>query len=278
MGKTVISGNIHTIINNGLSSASPSYQSSVYSPRSRHHRNPGVVPILIYSPKGMNKTDLTVCLRYTLHLAKKRNKHLAVKLYSVGSGGALSEVNEQDYIDGKINEIYVNIDGEKGKKADTPKSVYHYYRDGKLQSEYRNNGKKSHSAEVEMSVVLNLLEGPGGDRMNKDQKAEDDGNFWKNPVNQTDQIKFAAEDSSKTRTRYGGHITWEELQKHNKPEDAWICIEGKVYDVTKYAPIHPGGKKINLGFGKDGTELFKKYHSWVNTDAIIGKCFIGILE
>ena len=48
--------------------------------------------------------------------------------------------------------------------------------------------------------------------------------------------------------------------------------------MTKYASIHPGGKKILLGYGKDATELFMKYHSWVNADAIIGKCFIGMLE
>jgi len=41
-------------------------------------------------------------------------------------------------------------------------------------------------------------------------------------------------------------VTQAELQQHNKDTDAWISINGKVYDVTKFAEEHPGGKKILL--------------------------------
>lgn len=36
--------------------------------------------------------------------------------------------------------------------------------------------------------------------------------------------------------------TLDEVSKHNTPEDCWIIVKGKVYDVTKFAPLHPGKK------------------------------------
>jgi alkylation response protein AidB-like acyl-CoA dehydrogenase/predicted heme/steroid binding protein len=56
-------------------------------------------------------------------------------------------------------------------------------------------------------------------------------------------------------------ITIEELQKHNSHEDAWIAVKGRVYNVTKFAALHPGGKKILLdAAGTDATTLFDNYH------------------
>ncbi|CAK9043024.1 Acyl-lipid (8-3)-desaturase B (Delta(5) fatty acid desaturase B) (Delta-5 fatty acid desaturase B), partial [Durusdinium trenchii] len=47
-------------------------------------------------------------------------------------------------------------------------------------------------------------------------------------------------------------ITREEVAKHNKAEDAWIIVDGDVYDVTKFAGVHPGGTQILLEYaGKD---------------------------
>lgn len=128
--------------------------------------------------------------------------------------------------------------------------------DKKILTQFTNNGRKTHSSEIEFDVALTLLNGSTKYNLSKDQAAEDDGNFWKNPINQTSQMKFAEEEPK--RVKYGGNISHEELAKHNKPEDAWIAVDGKVYDVTKYSPIHPGGKKINLGFGKDATALYSR--------------------
>ena len=50
--------------------------------------------------------------------------------------------------------------------------------------------------------------------------------------------------------------TLEEVAQHSTPDDCWTVHEGRVYDVTEYAKVHPGGKKIFLGSGKDCTELF----------------------
>jgi cytochrome b involved in lipid metabolism len=47
------------------------------------------------------------------------------------------------------------------------------------------------------------------------------------------------------------------LKQHNKKDDAWTAISGKVYNVTPYLPYHPGGEKELMRVaGRDGTKLF----------------------
>ena len=58
-----------------------------------------------------------------------------------------------------------------------------------------------------------------------------------------------------------GALTEAEVAKHNTEGDCWVIISGKVYDVTKFLPDHPGGKKaIMLFAGKDATEEFDMLH------------------
>jgi cytochrome b involved in lipid metabolism len=52
-----------------------------------------------------------------------------------------------------------------------------------------------------------------------------------------------------------------EVAKHNKEKDCWVVIKGNVYDVTKFLPDHPGGKKAILMYGgKDATAEFEMLH------------------
>lgn len=52
-----------------------------------------------------------------------------------------------------------------------------------------------------------------------------------------------------------------EVAKHNKESDCWVIVNGKVIDVTKFLPDHPGGRKSILQFaGKDATEEFNMIH------------------
>ncbi|XP_049529136.1 cytochrome b5 reductase 4 isoform X2 [Dermacentor silvarum] len=73
-------------------------------------------------------------------------------------------------------------------------------------------------------------------------------------------------------------VTYEELVKHNKKDDAWICLKGRVYNVTPYMDYHPGGvDELLRGVGKDATDLFNQVHKWVNFESMLEKCLIGKL-
>ncbi|KAK5164275.1 uncharacterized protein LTR77_009969 [Saxophila tyrrhenica] len=59
-----------------------------------------------------------------------------------------------------------------------------------------------------------------------------------------------------------GKITVSEVAKHATPDDCWIVVNGKVYDLTNFAPEHPGGASIVYQYaGKDGTKTYNMYHS-----------------
>ncbi|CAH6721097.1 increased recombination centers protein 21 [[Candida] jaroonii] len=74
-------------------------------------------------------------------------------------------------------------------------------------------------------------------------------------------------------------VTPKELKLHNKVDDCWTSINGKVYNITPYVNFHPGGvKEIMKSAGRDGTMLFNKYHSWVSVDRMLSNCLIGRYE
>lgn len=52
-------------------------------------------------------------------------------------------------------------------------------------------------------------------------------------------------------------MTKKELAKHNKIDDIWLSIRGRVYNVTEYIPFHPGGpEELMRAAGIDATSLF----------------------
>ncbi|KAM7135337.1 cytochrome b5 reductase 4 isoform 1-T1 [Molossus nigricans] len=71
-------------------------------------------------------------------------------------------------------------------------------------------------------------------------------------------------------------VTEEELKKHNKKDDCWICIRGCVYNVSPYMEYHPGGEdELMRAAGSDGTDLFDQVHRWVNYESMLKECLIG---
>ncbi|TPP66819.1 Cytochrome-b5 reductase [Fasciola gigantica] len=69
-------------------------------------------------------------------------------------------------------------------------------------------------------------------------------------------------------------FTLEEVRKHNKPEDLWVVIHNKVYDLTNFAKEHPGGNTVleeqaggyasepfeDVGHSADAREMMEQYY------------------
>ena len=51
-----------------------------------------------------------------------------------------------------------------------------------------------------------------------------------------------------------------ELRAHSAPGDCWLAIEGKVYDVSRWAD-HPGGRVLYSVAGTDATDSFRAFHT-----------------
>jgi cytochrome b involved in lipid metabolism len=75
-----------------------------------------------------------------------------------------------------------------------------------------------------------------------------------------------------------GPFTKEEVAKHKTEDDAWIIIEGKVYDVTDYIEEHPGGDSILNTVGGDSTAGFKGDHHPPTVWEVIPMYYIGDLK
>ena len=57
-------------------------------------------------------------------------------------------------------------------------------------------------------------------------------------------------------------FTLDDVRRHNAAGDAWIVVDGAVYDVSKFAAMHPGGRHVlNQQAGKDASALFKLFHN-----------------
>lgn len=58
-------------------------------------------------------------------------------------------------------------------------------------------------------------------------------------------------------------FTVEEIAQHKKEGDLWIVVDSKVYDLSRFAQMHPGGLSVLLDeevAGKDATEIFFSLH------------------
>ncbi|GBG29182.1 TBC1 domain family member 23 [Hondaea fermentalgiana] len=73
--------------------------------------------------------------------------------------------------------------------------------------------------------------------------------------------------------------TQSDIEAHDKPRDAWIALEGKVYDVTEFADKHPGGSGIiTWNAGTDATQVFREQGHGYDHIQALERYFIGYLN
>lgn len=98
--------------------------------------------------------------------------------------------------------------------------------------------------------ISKFNEHPGGQSVLRDNAGSDASDVFENAGH--DETNLAELNEKYLIGTIGGVkkrkaariITMEELQKHDKRDDLWILIHGKVYDVSNFK--HPGGKDILL--------------------------------
>jgi cytochrome-b5 reductase len=73
--------------------------------------------------------------------------------------------------------------------------------------------------------------------------------------------------------------TAQEVAAHKTPNDAWMVINDKVYDVTKYLEDHPGGAEVLLeAAGIDATEPFDNAGHSEDAFEIMDEFCVGTLK
>ncbi|KAL8953213.1 MAG: hypothetical protein Q9222_000912 [Ikaeria aurantiellina] len=57
-------------------------------------------------------------------------------------------------------------------------------------------------------------------------------------------------------------LSTDEITKHRTADDLWIVVDGQVWDMTEFAPEHPGGIGIILQYaGRDASEPYNEIHA-----------------
>ena len=82
-----------------------------------------------------------------------------------------------------------------------------------------------------------------------------------------------------TPTTTKASYTMEDVKKKSTSAACWTVIDGNIYDLTKWIPVHRGGPQaITFLCGKDGTSSFKAQHEGASTPmSALANYFIGPL-
>ncbi|KAK5139170.1 hypothetical protein LTR32_007554, partial [Rachicladosporium monterosium] len=98
---------------------------------------------------------------------------------------------------------------------------------------------------------------------------------WMEP-SEENKIASAKQEAGAPQTQF----TREEIEKHDREDDCWIVVGGKVYDATSVLAWHPGGKAAILGHaGKvhlETTEEFSSIHDGFAYEKL-KQCVLGVV-
>ncbi|KAI4229361.1 MAG: hypothetical protein L6R36_000902 [Xanthoria steineri] len=57
-------------------------------------------------------------------------------------------------------------------------------------------------------------------------------------------------------------LSTQQIAEHNNAKDLWIVVDGEVWDLTEFAPEHPGGIGIILQYaGRDASQPYNEIHA-----------------
>jgi len=72
--------------------------------------------------------------------------------------------------------------------------------------------------------------------------------------------------------------TLSEVSEHCMPDDCWIIVFDRVYDVTDFLDEHPGGQYIMLeNAGRDATLVFRGSRHGRDAYDMLDKYLVGVL-
>ncbi|KAL0943404.1 nitrate reductase [Colletotrichum truncatum] len=101
-----------------------------------------------------------------------------------------------------------------------------------------------------------------------------DGGWMKPSV--VNQVEAAKRDAGTPQKQF----TREEIEKHDKEDDCWIVVDGKVYDATSVMSWHPGGKAPIMAHAgrvhQEATEEFDSIHDGFAFDKL-NECLLGVV-
>jgi len=83
------------------------------------------------------------------------------------------------------------------------------------------------------------------------------------------------------KPRNVARIPWSEVERHSSKDDLWLLIDGKVYDVTSFLALHPGGGQLVVdAAAQDSTSLFERTHGegLRYSLRLLNQFFIGVCE
>lgn len=236
----------------------------------------------IVTTSGISASDKIKVFKYIQLQIENRHKNSKISVKDKEGKNVLDYENfSYNDILSKSTEFFVhreNVETDFEFNREETKKFCHIIDGFKLVSECRVNGAKSYSAEISLSIMEKLLE--NSEKVKEKLKIRDLENeeiekMYGTPAHGRSQLTFNQKNAGQIGNGFDGPLTWEEIAKHNNINDAWTCINGKVYDITQYIPFHPGRQKILLGAGIDGTEQYNKFHPWVNLDFIMSKYYLG---
>ena len=175
---------------------------------------------------------------------------------TVFRGVPIDDLSNESFYVGKVIPVLhycmggITIDTKGNVLSDDGEIIPGLYGAGEVTGGIHGNNRLGGNSLLECvvygSIVGNKIPIQGGAR----QKA---------PV----QVLFVPKDHQKEQTRDNlPTITKEELEQHNTRSDCWVAIYGTVYDLTAFAPEHPGKSQPIFKFaGKDATRIFDALHS-----------------